>query len=99
VGKAVKDNMRIKQSENFVVRQLGEETVLVPINQTGVAVQKVFALNAIAADIFDKLSKAQTIDELIIHLNKEYAEEESVIRLDVGNIIDEFLLAGIIEKV
>lgn len=95
----MKDNILLKRSENFVVRQLGEETVLVPINQTGVAVQKIFALNSIAADIFDKLSKAQTIDEVTTHLNKEYAEEESVIRLDVGNILDEFLLAGIIEKV
>lgn len=95
----MKDNILLKRSENFVVRQLGEEIVLVPINQTGVAVQKIFALNSIAADIFDKLSKAQTIDEVTTHLNKEYAEEESVIRLDVGNILDEFLLAGIIEKV
>lgn len=89
----------LKQSRNYVARKLGEETVLVPINQTGVEVQRIFALNSTAADIWEKLDQPKTVEELIEFLKNEYSADESVIRSDVENILQEFLQAGFLEEV
>ena len=53
------------RSENFVQRQLGEETVLVPISQTGIDVQNIYTLNETAAMVWKLLENKCTEEDVI----------------------------------
>ena len=82
---------RLLRSENFVERQLGDETVLVPINQLGVDVQSIYTLNPTAAAVWKKLKTQLTVDGLIKELQSEYSAGESVIKQDVMALLEEFI--------
>ena len=51
------DTTRLARSDNFVERQLGNETVLIPISQAGVDVQSIYTLNETAALVWRLLEK------------------------------------------
>ena len=82
---------RLLRSENFVERQLGDETVLVPINQHGVDVQSIYTLNPTAAAVWEKLRTQFTVDELIKELQSEYSAGENVIKQEVIALLEEFI--------
>ncbi len=63
------------RSENFVERKLGEETVLVPISQTGVDVQSIYTLNETAAMVWKILEHKCTEDQIIAAIAKEYTAD------------------------
>jgi len=79
------------RSENFVERQLGAETVLVPISQTGVDVQNIYTLNETAAAVWRKLDHQCTEDEIIDAIAQAYDADNDLIRSDIKELITEFI--------
>ena len=82
---------RLLRSENFVERQLGDETVLVPINQLGVDVQSIYTLNPTAAAVWKKLETQRSVDELIKELEFEYSAGEGIIKHEVVALLEDFV--------
>ena len=82
---------RLLRSENFVERQLGDEMVLVPINQLGVDVQSIYTFNLTAAAVWKKLEKQRTVDELIKELEFEFSAGKGVIKHEVFSLLEEFV--------
>ena len=50
------------QSENFVMRKIADEFILIPITQFGADVQRVYSLNNSAAVIWQYLEAPVTLD-------------------------------------
>jgi len=80
-----------KKSDNVVSRQIDEETILVPINQTGVDVQKIYALNNTAAAAWELLETPKTLDQLVDELEKDFAAGTGVMRNDIESLIQDLL--------
>jgi hypothetical protein len=87
------------RSENFVQRQLGEETVLVPISQTGVDVQNIYTLNETAAMVWKLLENKCTEEDIIAAIEQEYTADIDVIRKDVQDLIAEFIQESFVNVV
>lgn len=82
---------RLHRNQDVVSRQLGEETVLIPINQTGTDLQKVYLLNETAAAIWRNIEKPCTINDLVDVLVSEYDAKPSEIRQDLSMHLEELL--------
>ena len=80
-----------KKSENVVSRQIDEKTILVPINQTGVDVQKIYALNNTAAAAWELLETPKTLDQLVDALERDFTAGTGVIRNDIEGLIQDLL--------
>ncbi len=93
----MESDTRLSRSDNFVSRHLGDELVLVPINQTGVDVQKIYALNDTAASVWDKTKTPLTVTELITAIESEYSDDKGIIYKEVKQLIEEFVQAGFIK--
>jgi hypothetical protein len=87
------------RSKNFVQRQLGEETVLVPISQTGVDVQNIYTLNETAAMVWKLLENKCTEEDIIAAIEQEYTADLDVIRKDVQDLIAEFIQESFVNVV
>ena len=87
------------RSENFVQRLLGEETVLVPISQTGIDVQNIYTLNETAALIWKLLENKCTEADIIAAIEQEYTADIDVIRKDVQDLIAEFIQESFVNVV
>ncbi len=90
---------RLVRSENFVERQLGDETVLVPINQLGVDVQSIYTLNLTAAAVWKKLETQCSVDELIKELEFEFSAGEGIIEHEVFSLLEEFVANSFVSVV
>jgi len=91
--------MKLLRSENFVERQLGDETVLVPINQIGVDVQSIYTLNDTAAAVWKILKTEHGEEDLIAAIESEYRADSVVIRQDVENLLEEFIKGSFVNVV
>ena len=91
--------MKLLRSDNFVERKLGDETVLVPINQIGVDVQSIYTLNDTAAAVWKKLETVHAEEELIAAIESQYRADNGVIRQDVKNLLEEFIKGSFVNVV
>ena len=83
--------LQYKRSENVVSRELGGQTVLIPIQQQTVDVQSIYALNATAETVWGLLVNPSTLDALVAELAKEYIASTDLIRNDVVKLLDELM--------
>ena len=95
----MENTMKLLRSENFVERQLGDETVLVPINQIGVDVQSIYTLNDTAAAVWKKLKTEYREEDLIAAIESEYDADNGVIKQDIQNLLEEFIEGEFIKVV
>ena len=95
----MENTMKFLRSENFVERQLGDETVLVPINQIGVDVQSIYTLNDTAAAVWKKLKTEYKEEDLIAAIESEYDADDGVIKQDIQNLLEEFIKGEFIKVV
>ena len=82
--------MRYRQAEKVVTRRLAGETLLIPITQVGVDLQKVYLLNETATAIWASLTEPRSLDELVALLGQEYDAPEAELRQDTANTLQEF---------
>ncbi len=91
---AAKD-MKIK--ENFVLRKIADEYIVMPTKSNIANFDGAIALNEVSAFIFDKLQNPMSKEDLVIALLNEYNVDESTATKDVDSLISKFEEMGIIE--
>ncbi len=82
------------QSENFVMRKIADEFILIPITQFGADVQRVYSLNHSAAAIWQCLEKPVTPDAIQSKVEAKYLIDPDTTREDIHNILDIFVSNG-----
>jgi hypothetical protein len=80
---------RLKRSDNFVSRRLGGEVVLIPINQTGLDVQKIYSLNTTAAQVWELLEMPYVFDEVVAIFEEKYSAPEGIIRNEMQQLFEQ----------
>ncbi len=62
---------------------------MIPINQTGLDVQKVYALNATAAKVWELLKMPHAFDEVVAIFEEIYSAPEGVIRNEMQQLFEQ----------
>lgn len=87
--------MKIK--ENFVLRNIADEYIVMPTGSNIAKFDGAVALNEVAAFIFEKLRNPVSKDDLITALLNEYEVDEETAERDVDALVSKFDEMGIIE--
>ena len=74
-------------NQNVIHREIAGEHILVPIGETALRCNGVFAITEVGADIWDMLKNGKDIPEITAELLELYDVEEEVLVKD----IDDFL--------
>jgi len=82
--------MRYRQDAKTVTRRIAGETLLIPITQVGVDLQKVYLLNETAAAIWALLAEPRDAEAVVELLADEYDAPVQDLRRDVADTLQEF---------
>lgn len=72
----------MKINNNFVLKEIDNEYVLIPLGQEVMNVKGMLKINEVGATIFNCLKQGLTVDETIEKLTNEYAADSDVIKND-----------------
>lgn len=89
---------RIK-SDNFVIRKIENETILVPLVSNVVDMTGVLTLNEVASSLFEAINGENSINDIITQLIENYDVERDVLEHDVEQFIMQAQAKQLIEKI
>jgi len=86
--------MKIKKE--LIKRQIGEDTVLVPIGKTVYESNGLFVLNEVGAFLWDRLESADSEEDLLKALLEEYEVDAETARQDTLEFLESLRQLGIL---
>ena len=81
-------------SNNFMLKQVGNEYMIIPVSNSNVNFSKIYNTNEVGAFIFNNL-KDHTKEEVLDLLKKEYDAPFDVLKSDLDEFINELKKRGI----
>jgi hypothetical protein len=87
--------MKIK--DGFLLRQFGEESIVVAVGEGSEDFNKLITLNSVGAFIFEKLSGDITRDELAQSLVDRYEVDRKTAERDTDLFIEKLKEAGLLD--
>ena len=83
--------MIYRRADNIISRTIAGETLLIPVTQVGVDLQKVYLLNETAAAIWQLLEEPRDVPAIVERLLEEYEANAAVVERGVIAIVEELL--------
>ena len=87
--------MKIK--ENFLLRQVADTWVVMPIGQEMLDFNGMLTLNETGAFLWQKLQEGADLEALVKALTSEYDVDAETARIDVREFLDKLAKAGCVE--
>lgn len=82
-------------SDNFILKNVGEEFMIIPLSDGGVDFSKVYNVSSTGAFIYEQLKENKTIDEIANRMVEEYEVSFEVVQKDILEFVDELKKRGI----
>ena len=82
-------------NDNFMLKKVGNEYMIIPTSNKNVNVSKIFNTNESGAFIFNNLKDNKSIDEILSLLKKEYNAPKDVLEKDLYEFVEELKKRGI----
>ena len=92
----VMDRRVFKHRGEFALRQVGNESILVPIRNRVGDLDSVYVFTPVAARIWSLLDGARDVDSIIEMICSEYDVESGVVRADLGELLGSLKTADLI---
>lgn len=77
----------MKTSNEFIMREIAGEYVLVPIGKRALTFQGLVTMNEVGALIWEMMEKESDIDQIVSGILDEYEVDEQMARKDVLDFI------------
>lgn len=90
------DRQIYARRERIIHRDIAGESILVPIEGQLADLQRIFSLNPIAAEIWQRLDGTRTVLDLRQEILAAYAVEEAQAQADLCAFLGDLLEAGLI---
>lgn len=87
----------MKVSENFVMREIAGEIVVIPTGTVAQRFNGLISMNEVSAFIWEHLEACQTPEDMLALVLNEYDVSEDVARKDVFQFLADLKKAGMIE--
>ena len=87
-------------TSDFILRRIGEESVLVPIGDVGEELENsMISFNETYSFIWQQFQKPSTVDEVIEAARKEYEDPEGVMERHIREASQELVVRKILKAV
>lgn len=88
----------MKVREGFIVREVGDQPVVVAVGPASQFFNGMVRLNATSKFLFEQLQDDKTEDELVKAMTDKYDVDEETARKDVQSFVETLVKPGIIEE-
>lgn len=86
----------MKLKKEFIKREIAGENLLVPTGETSLTFNGLITLNEVGAFIWDKLSQAQSEEDVVEFILEEYDVDEETAKADTKEFLGKLKSAEII---
>ena len=91
-------SVKYRGNPNFLIREIGDDIVLVPINDAGVFENCMLSLNQSCGFLWKFFQVPHTAEEAIEEVMKNFSGDEELIARDVHNFINEYVKFNLLLK-
>ncbi|MCD7807966.1 MAG: PqqD family protein [Erysipelotrichaceae bacterium] len=77
----------MKINDNFILRDIAGDHILVPVGETALKLSGMIAINDVGCLIYNELKNNKTVDEIIISVCNEYDIDEQTAKQDIEEFI------------
>lgn len=88
----------MKASNQFILRKIAQEQLLIPVGEAAIEVRGLIALSESGGLLFEKLQSGCTREDLIRTLMEEYEVTEAVAEEDTDAFLDQMRQLKILEE-
>ncbi|MDE7105733.1 MAG: PqqD family protein [Anaeroplasmataceae bacterium] len=81
-------------NENYILKHVGKEYMIIPLADGGVDFSKVYNVSETGAFIYEQLKGNKTIDEIAELMVSEYEVSYEVVKADILEFINELKKRG-----
>lgn len=89
---------KFKTNPNFLLREIGDECVLVPIGEAGIFNNSLLSLNETSQFLWKMFQTPISLEEAINKAKKEYATNDIQLEHDIYDFINAYLQVGLLEE-
>jgi len=90
---------RLRKSEAVATRAIAGETLVVPFRGTLASLRQIFALNSVAAFVWERIDGQTGLDAILAQVVASFHVEEGRARADLEELTADLLAAGLLEEV
>jgi len=83
---------------SFVTREIGGETLIVPVTGHVMDLESIYVLNPVAARIWGLLRSPTTAEQLVEIIEREFEVSPQEASRDVGEFLDSLTTRGLIQE-
>ena len=95
---ALHTSVKYRSNPDFLMREIGEDIVLVPVNQTGIFENSMLSLNRSCGFLWKVFQTPHTVQEASDEVKKNFSGDEEVIAADVHDFINEHVKFNLLIK-
>lgn len=88
----------MKVSDQFILRTIADENLLIPVGNAAISVKGLIALSESGVLLYNKLKEGCSRDELVTALTSEYDVTQDEAARDTDAFLDRLRELGIIEE-
>lgn len=97
-NKISKEKTKYKVNENFLLREVADEYLLIPTGESTSSINGMISLNETFYFIWQQFQQPHTIYEVVLSAKEEYDDVDDCIVRDIYRFVLESLKLGFIEK-
>jgi len=90
--------MRFVRSDTVVTREIGGETIVVPVRGGVGDLAGLFTFNEIATEIWKLLAEGRTVEEVTLWVEERYDVSAEQARADIGGFLEELRQQGLVHE-
>ena len=90
------ENSRFRRSTNVVSREIGSETLVVPIKGGVGDLDAIFSFNAVGSEVWGLMESDRSFDELAVWVVDHYEASRGQVETDLSDFIGELVEAGLV---
>ncbi|MCH5171991.1 MAG: PqqD family protein [Erysipelotrichales bacterium] len=87
----------MKISGKFILKNVGNESMLLPVNNDFMSVKNIITLNETSLEIYTLLKDGLNEEEIVERMLKDYNVDKEVLKKDVSDVIERFISLGVLD--
>lgn len=91
-------NKKFKTNPNFLLREIGDECVLVPIGEAGIFNNSLLSLNETSQFLWKQFQIPTSLEEIINKAKMEYSIDDKQLEKDIYDFVYAYLQVGLLEE-
>lgn len=83
-------------NENYILKTVGDNNMIIPLQDGGMDYSKVYNINKVGAFIFSALENGDDFDTVLDKMVKKYDADIEVLKKDLTDFINELIKRNIV---